>query len=142
MTPTTTDIPSGLIDFLASCGVTPRQKDVAEQFYLMVQDNGYAPTFNEMGDALGISKVGISEHVEYLIQKGVMGRGRKWRARSLYLLWKPPADGADLVAAARVAAERMREVSKWVDKKVSKREGAVMREWADELEAAADGRAT
>ena len=43
---------------------------------------GYSPTMKELGEALGVSKVTVFEHVEALIKKGCLVRDAN-KARSL-----------------------------------------------------------
>ena len=64
--------------------LTPRQ----HRILLMIRDaqltRGYSPTFQEMADELGVSKVTVFEHVEALIKKGALRRDAN-KARSLEL---------------------------------------------------------
>ena len=64
--------------------LTPRQ----HRILLMIRDaqltRGYSPTFQEMADELGVSKVTVFEHVEALIKKGALRRDPN-KARSLEL---------------------------------------------------------
>jgi len=107
-----TDIPAGLARFLAARNLTPRQKELAEWFYLYATEHGYSPTIDELADALGTSKVTAFEHVNALRAKGVLGSIGKHRARALYLRWKAAGDdGAalrELRAAVRNAINDLR----------------------------------
>ncbi len=62
--------------------LTPRQLRIVQ----LIRDQrialGYSPTFQELADGLGISKVTVFEHVEALIKKGVLDREPN-KARSL-----------------------------------------------------------
>lgn len=62
--------------------LTPRQLRIVQ----LIRDQrialGYSPTFQELADELGISKVTVFEHVEALISKGVLDREPN-KARSL-----------------------------------------------------------
>lgn len=64
--------------------LTPRQLEILT----LVRDGrrsfGYSPTLQEIADDLGISKITVFEHVETLIEKGLLTR-RSNKARSLAL---------------------------------------------------------
>jgi len=66
--------------------LTKKQKEVIDFISSYEQDFGYAPSLNEIKDALGISTVStIHEHISNLIAKGFLKRV-KGSARSLELL--------------------------------------------------------
>jgi len=64
--------------------LTPKQQKVL----MLIRDSqltrGYSPTFQELADELGVSKVTVFEHVEALIRKGALVRDTH-KARSLEL---------------------------------------------------------
>lgn len=97
-TPTTppATVPAGLLAFLAARALTPRQHKTALAFYRLRAEYGYAPSLQELGDELGISKVCASEHVGYLIAKGVLGQTERYRHRGLFLRWEPGGQPAAL----------------------------------------------
>lgn len=64
--------------------VTPRQVEILTLIRDSRRSLGYSPTLQEIADELGISKITVFEHVEGLIQKGMVTR-RSNRARSLEL---------------------------------------------------------
>src|SRR4051812_37804085 len=113
MTPAAPAIPAAFRAWLSTRGLTPRQHDAACAFYRLCATSDYAPTLAELGDALGICKVGTSEHVECLVQKGVMGRRRRRKARGLYLLWgEGSMDGGRLRAEAQLIRRVGEEIRK------------------------------
>jgi FixJ family two-component response regulator len=69
-TPAETD--SAIRQKLARYGLTPRQMDVALAYVRGIAATGVAPTFRQIGDALGISKVSVFELTGELVRKGVM----------------------------------------------------------------------
>lgn len=67
--------------------LTPRQRQVFEQIKTGIKENGYAPTYQEVGDAMGgLSKTSVYEHVECLIEKGFLARGSPNQARNLRIV--------------------------------------------------------
>lgn len=65
-------------------GLTPRQLEILTLIRDAKRNVGYSPTLQEIADQLGISKITVFEHVEVLIDKGLLTR-RSNRARSLEL---------------------------------------------------------
>ena len=65
--------------------VTPRQLDVLRLIRDYRRRNGYSPTMQEIGDEFGLTKVTVFEHVGVLERKGVLKRGPKHKARSLWV---------------------------------------------------------
>jgi len=64
--------------------LTDRQRDVLACFLrLREEGQGVAPTLDEMGAALGISRVNVFEHVRALQRKGVIKRSRSKRSIQL-----------------------------------------------------------
>ncbi len=62
--------------------LTPRQLEVLTVIRDFQRKNGYSPTMQEVADTFGVSKVTIFEHVEALIEKGLLRRAPH-KARSL-----------------------------------------------------------
>lgn len=64
--------------------LTPKQ----QRILMLIRDSqltrGYSPTFQELADEIGVSKVTVFEHVEALIRKGALIRDTH-KARSLEL---------------------------------------------------------
>ncbi len=63
--------------------VTPRQLGILQYIRDFRKSHGYSPTFQEIGDHLGLTKVTVFEHVAALEKKGCLERGSRHRARSL-----------------------------------------------------------
>ena len=63
---------------------TPRQLEILTLIRDGRRNSGCSPTLQEIADELGISKITVFEHVEALIDKGMLTR-RSNRARSLEL---------------------------------------------------------
>lgn len=68
-----------------AANLTPRQTDVACAIRNYRHLHGYAPTYQELAEQLGICKVGIFEHIGALEKKGVIRRNPR-KARSLELV--------------------------------------------------------
>ena len=64
--------------------LTPKQMKILTMIRESRLSRGYSPTMQELGDALGISKVTVFEHVGALIKKGALIRDAN-KARSLEL---------------------------------------------------------
>lgn len=62
--------------------LTPRQVQILTLIRDGRRRDGYSPTLQEIADELGISKITVFEHVESLIEKGLLTRNSA-RARSL-----------------------------------------------------------
>ncbi|MCB9762863.1 MAG: transcriptional repressor LexA [Alphaproteobacteria bacterium] len=67
--------------------LAPRQREILEYIASVIDQKGIAPTYREIGDALGIrSTNGVSDHVKALIRKGYLTRpAGRGSARSLRL---------------------------------------------------------
>jgi repressor LexA len=63
--------------------LTPRQLEILRLIRDNRLANGYSPTMQEIGDAVGLTKVTVFEHVAALERKGLLLRGEKHKARSL-----------------------------------------------------------
>ncbi len=87
--------------------VTPRQLEILR--FIRDERNrcGYSPTMQEIGDHLGLTKVTVFEHVGALVEKGLLIRGGKHKARSLRtsddVVFEDESDGR-LPLAGRIAA--------------------------------------
>ncbi|MEM9416302.1 MAG: transcriptional repressor LexA [Planctomycetota bacterium] len=64
--------------------LTPKQMKILSMIRESRLSRGYSPTMQELGDALGVSKVTVFEHVGALIKKGCLIRDPN-KARSLEL---------------------------------------------------------
>ena len=64
--------------------LTPKQQKVLQVIQDYQRQFGRSPTMQEMGDAIGVTKVTIHEHVSELVRKGVLLR-EAHRARSLII---------------------------------------------------------
>lgn len=64
--------------------LTPRKLEILTLIRDSRRARGYSPTLQEIADQLGTSKITVFEHVEALIEKGLLTR-RSNRARSLEL---------------------------------------------------------
>ena len=90
--------------------ITKRQKQVYDFIHGFVQKNGYSPSFEEIGDGLGLNSLAtVHKHVSNLEKKGMLKRDYN-RSRSIDLIAprarpKPPADAA-LPLLGRIAAGR------------------------------------
>ena len=69
---------------MTSPNLTPKQMKILTMIRDSRLNRGYSPTMQELGDALGVSKVTVFEHVEALIKKGALVRDKN-KARSLEL---------------------------------------------------------
>lgn len=69
---------------MTSPNLTPKQLKILTLIRDTRLSRGYSPTMKELGEALGVSKVTIFEHVEALIKKGCLVRDAN-KARSLEL---------------------------------------------------------
>jgi len=97
--------------------LTPKQAEI----FTMIRDarmtNGFSPTMQEIGDALGISRGTVHEHISALVKKGALLRDEN-KARSLsiaedYALPSEMHDGVSFPLVGRIAAgypiERMQD---------------------------------
>jgi repressor LexA len=64
--------------------MTPRKLEILTFIRDIQQSLGYSPTLQEIADELGVSKITVFEHVEVLIEKGMLTRLAN-KARSLEL---------------------------------------------------------
>ena len=71
--------------------ITKRQRQVYDFISSFVQTNGYSPSFEEIGDGLGLSSLAtVHKHISNLEKKGLLKRDYN-RSRSIELL--PPRGG-------------------------------------------------
>jgi len=87
--------------------VTPRQMEILTFLRDFRSRHGYSPTLQEIGDALGLTKVTVFEHVVALEKKGALSRGSRHSARSLRVSpgFEFPDEGPlHLPLAGRIAA--------------------------------------
>ncbi len=63
---------------------TPRQAEILTFIRDYTHKNGYSPTYDEIADQFGISKVTVFEHLTILEERGLISR-EKHKARSLHL---------------------------------------------------------
>ncbi|MFW6066304.1 MAG: transcriptional repressor LexA [Planctomycetota bacterium] len=63
--------------------LTPKQLSIVRYIREFRRREGYSPTMQQIGDHLGCTKVTVFEHVNALVEKGVLHRGPKHKARSL-----------------------------------------------------------
>ena len=82
--------------------LTRRQKQVYDFLAHFVEEHGYSPSFEEIGDGLGLSSLAtVHKHVSNLEQKGLLKRDYN-RSRSIDLL-KPRGRMKQSLAGAAVA---------------------------------------
>ncbi len=87
--------------------LTPRQMQILTFIRDFRSRHGYSPTLQEIGDALGLTKVTVFEHVGVLERKSLLVRGTKHSARSLQVSPKanfPDVRATRLPLAGRIAA--------------------------------------
>jgi repressor LexA len=88
-------------------GLTARQQQILDYLVKKVQDNGYAPSVREIGDALGLrSPSTVHQHLVALEQKGCIHRHGE-RMRALEVVDKAliqTGDGVSLPLVGRVSA--------------------------------------
>jgi repressor LexA len=98
--------------------LTPRQIEILTLIRDGRRRDGFSPTLQEIADELGISKITVFEHVEGLLEKGLLTR-RSNRARSLELTAKarlPDERPTLLPLVGRIAAGRPIEAIETTDK--------------------------
>jgi len=97
--------------------LTRRQKELYDFINRFVEERGYSPSYQEIGEGLGLSSLAtVHKHISNLEQKGLLKRGAN-RSRSIDLL-RPkgrlkqsflaptPAFGLSLPLAGRIVAGR------------------------------------
>jgi repressor LexA len=86
--------------------LTPRQVEILRMIRDYQKNHGCSPTMQELADVLDISKVTVFEHVEGLVEKGLLRR-LPHRARSLELTARvelPDEDGHSIPIVGHIAA--------------------------------------
>jgi len=83
--------------------LTPRQLDIVKFLADYSVEHGYAPTMQEIGDHLGVSRPTVFEHLGALEKKGVIRR-EPTLARSISLVPEPEETGAVFPLVGRIAA--------------------------------------
>jgi len=83
--------------------LTPRQLDIVKFLADYSVEHGYAPTMQEIGDHLGVSRPTVFEHIEALEKKDVIRR-EPTLARSISLVPEPEETGAVFPLVGRIAA--------------------------------------
>ncbi len=76
--------------------LSPRQRDVLDYIRSALMQQGFPPTYREIGDALGIASTnGVADHVKALVKKGYVEKSDSGAARGLKLTQKarPPKRG-------------------------------------------------
>lgn len=87
--------------------ITPRQMQILTYIRDFRGKHGFSPTLQEIGDALGLTKVTVFEHVGVLERKGLLTRGAKHSARSLQVSSKaqfPDSRPTRMALVGRIAA--------------------------------------
>ena len=71
---------------MAVMAITRRQRQVYDYIARFVQDKGYSPSFEEIGDGMGLNSLAtVHKHISNLETKGLIKRGYN-RSRSIDLL--------------------------------------------------------
>ncbi|NOT00623.1 MAG: transcriptional repressor LexA [Phycisphaerales bacterium] len=86
--------------------LTPPQMEILTFIRDYQHSHGYSPTMQELADARGVSKVTVFEHIEALVEKGLLRRLRH-KARSLEITSRAqfPDDRPTLIPiGGRIAA--------------------------------------
>ncbi len=87
--------------------ITRRQRQVLDFIQSFVQTNNYSPSFEEIGEGLGLSSLAtVHKHITNLEHKGLLRRDYN-RSRSIDLIPPKKSRGADLLPLlGRIAAGR------------------------------------
>src|SRR5512140_2517573 len=93
--------------------ITKRQRQVYDFIHDFVQQNGYSPSFEEIGAGMGLSSLAtVHKHISNLETKGLLKRDYN-RSRSIDLLpmrgkvkTPPPDTRFELPLVGRIAAGR------------------------------------
>lgn len=67
-----------------STAATPKQADVLDYIRQHLNETGYAPTYDEIGEYLGICRATVFGHIDALERKGLIQRTKNC-ARSIEL---------------------------------------------------------
>ncbi len=82
--------------------LTKKQKYILDYLTQFITDNGYAPSYREIGEHFDLSSVAtVAEHIDTLTVKGYLRRGTNSEARSLQLTpnWETEAFSVPLMGA-------------------------------------------
>src|SRR6266581_2175546 len=93
--------------------ITKRQRQVYDFLYEFIQRNGYSPSFEEIGDGMGLSSLAtVHKHISNLETKGLLKRDYN-RSRSIDVIpmrgkakMPPPMANYELPLVGRIAAGR------------------------------------
>src|SRR3954462_2879930 len=84
--------------------ITKRQRQVYDFLQEFIQRNGYSPSFEEIGDGLGLSSLAtVHKHISNLEKKGLLKRDYN-RSRSIDILAPKGALKKSLAAASAGAS--------------------------------------
>lgn len=65
-----------------STAATPKQADVLDYIRQHLNETGYAPTYDEIGEYLGICRATVFGHIDALERKGLIQRTKNCAGRS------------------------------------------------------------
>ncbi len=84
--------------------LTKRQKEIYDFIRDHLDENGYAPSLEEIGSRFGLSSVAtVHKHVHHLVEKGFLRKA--WnRSRSVEPVQEPAPEGVALPLLGTVAA--------------------------------------
>lgn len=68
--------------------LTDKQQDVMGTINKFVQDEGHIPTYEEIGEEVGLSKSGVRNHISALIKKGYLHKQERGYDISDYYFYK------------------------------------------------------
>ncbi|MCP4571983.1 MAG: transcriptional repressor LexA [bacterium] len=78
-------------------GLTPRQAEILAYVTEYSEEQGYAPTLQEIGNRFGLSSVAtVHKHVAHLVEKGFLKRERRNASRDLAVVGR--SDGTEGLA--------------------------------------------
>jgi repressor LexA len=65
--------------------ITERQTEILSYIEKFIGDNGYSPTFKEIGDHFHITPKGAYDHITYMIKKGFV-KNQNGKPRTLTVI--------------------------------------------------------
>ena len=75
--------------------LTKKQSEVLEFIREHLNENGYAPSYREIADHLGLSSPAtVHGHVQMLLEKGLITNGEDGEARSIELVGESPSESS------------------------------------------------
>ncbi|MCB1183040.1 transcriptional repressor LexA [bacterium] len=75
-------------------GLTPRQAQILTYITEYSEENGYAPTLQEIGERFGLSSVAtVHKHISHLVDKGFLKRERRNASRDLAVVGQEGTSG-------------------------------------------------